>query len=233
MVEPNIINPKDIKIINPEQKEGLLEELNLPPKAIQFIRANERALQIALVVFVVCFLGWTYWGHYTETKRENASSALALAMLEADPAVRDGALSAVLDDFSGSSAAYWAMLEKGHALLKSGEYETALKDYREVASELSGKSPLQPYLLYGIALCLENLDRVDEAYAQYQKLSGYTGYELSGQLAMARMLELQGKAQEALDLYRKVQDNEKLPPQKKSIVTEKMNTIMGDASGAN
>ena len=52
MASESAFNKRLTEETSMDQVEGLLEHLNLPPKAIDFIRKNQRMLQIALAVVV-------------------------------------------------------------------------------------------------------------------------------------------------------------------------------------
>ena len=56
-----------------QDKRAILEELNLPPTAIEFVRANSRALLVALVVAVVAILGWEGYGKYTANRQARSA----------------------------------------------------------------------------------------------------------------------------------------------------------------
>ena len=49
MAGQSAFDPKNI-VKEPGGKDGLLEELNLPPKLIAFLRENARILQISIVM---------------------------------------------------------------------------------------------------------------------------------------------------------------------------------------
>ena len=62
------------KLIQPEAQTGLLEELNLPPKIVSFIRKNDKQLKAGIIGIVVIVLGWVFYDYYTEQQRSKSSS---------------------------------------------------------------------------------------------------------------------------------------------------------------
>ena len=114
MAEQSSLVGKEEKTIDIERKESLLDELNLPPIVTRFIRENARNLQIVAGCIVLLVFAWTYFDYYTETRENNASSALSLAVQEADDAARVELLQGVVNDFSGTDAALWSRVEQAH-----------------------------------------------------------------------------------------------------------------------
>ena len=77
MAENNSFADSKEKTIDIEHKDSLLDELELPPYLIKFIRENSQRLQIAAVCIVILILGWTYYDYHVQ----NVEMLLLLAAL--------------------------------------------------------------------------------------------------------------------------------------------------------
>jgi len=227
MVEHNSIERKEEKIIDIERKDGILEELNLPPHVIKFIRDNSRNLQIAAACIVLVVLGWTYYDYHIQVKENNAAAALNAAVQEVDDAARGEQLQKVATEFSGTDAARWSRIEQGHLAFKGGDYDAALVIYNEILDDLDDDSPLLPLLVYNIGLAHENSGAKDQALKYYARLAEYKGFEVKGLMSQGRIYELKGEDGEALRVYREASAKKEVTGLDKSILTEKINTLQG------
>ncbi len=230
MAEQSSLVGKEEKTIDIERKESLLDELNLPPIVTRFIRENARNLQIIAGCIVLLVFAWTYFDYYTETRENNASSALSEAVLESDDAARVELLKGVVDNFSGTDAALWSQIEQAHVAFKAANYDDALSLYNDVFDDLGSDSPLLPLLSYNIGLAYENSGDLSKALTYYAKLAGYKGFEVKGLMAQGRIYELQKEKPKALRVYREALENIGISGQDKSILTEKVSVLQ--ASGA-
>jgi predicted negative regulator of RcsB-dependent stress response len=225
MPQPENNRKPEPKIIDIEKKDGLLEELNLPPRAIKFIRDNAVNLQIAAVVLVVMTLAWSYYDHYTQTKQKEAALALSTAVKQKDNVARLESLSNVAKEYSGTGAAEWSLLEEGHLALDEGRYEEAIAVYREVYDDLPGRSPLLPLVTYVLALAHENAGQPDRALEYYRKLSANKGFKSLALTAQGRIYELRGEQANALKAYRQAAEDQALPAQSRGLIEEKINIL--------
>lgn len=230
MAEHSSLVGKEEKTIDIERKDGLLEELNLPPKVIKFIRENSLNLQIVAGCIVFLILGWTYYDYYTQTRDNKASAALYMAVQEKDVATRGELLNGVINDFSGSDAALWSRIELAHLAFQAGNYEKALPLYNSINADLDGDSPLLPLLSYNIGLAYENSGDQKKALAYYTKLAGFKGFEVKGLMAQGRIYELREEKTEALQVYRAAATREDASSQAKSILAEKINSLQASAT---
>lgn len=213
------------EIIDIEKKNGLLEELNLHPKTIRFIRANALFLQIGVVAFFVLLGAWSYYDHYTQTKRSEASLALANAVKEKDSAGRQRSLAKVVDDYAGTGAALWSRLEQGDLAAKDKNYQGALTLYSGVYQDLSSDSTLKPMLEFVLAQTYENLGQLDKAMDYYRKLAEHKSFTMVALPAQGRIYELKGDKAGALKMYQEATADQALSGQSRSILTEKINSL--------
>lgn len=180
-----------------DQVEGLLEHFNLPPKAIIFIRKNQRIIQVAIAIIIVAVVAWSLYGSYVEKQREKAASALSVAM-EETPETRAAALSDVIANYGNTSSAVWAKVELAHLDMGNGQFAGAAEKYKSLVGETDEDTPLKPLLIFGLAQAYEGDMKYTEAEAQYNLLKEFRGFEPIGYIALGRLEESQGNIDKAI-----------------------------------
>jgi predicted negative regulator of RcsB-dependent stress response len=183
-----------------DKVEGVLEHFNLPPKALAFIRANQKALKIALIVILVAVVSGSLYRSYRQKVQDEAASALANAIRH-EPSGQAEALKKVAEKYSSTSSALWAKIELGHLDMKNGAYAEAGDKYRKILAETKEANPLYPLVLFGVAQALEADKKFAEAVSQYDKLKNYKGFEQFGYDGMERIEEMQGNIDKAIAIY--------------------------------
>lgn len=213
------------EIIDIEKKQGLLEALNLPPKAIRFITTYALHLQIGVVLLFVLVGAWSYYDYYSQKKQSEATQALAAAVLEKDSAARLQSLAKVSSDYSGTGAAIWSRLEQGNQASLDKKYPEALALYNGVYNDLPSGSPLRPLLEYALAQTYENGGQLEPAMTYYRKLAEHKSFKAIALPAQGRIYELQGDKANALKMYQEAAEDKELSGQSRSILTEKINNL--------
>lgn len=213
------------EIIDIEKKEGLLEALNLPPKAIRFFKTYALHVQIGVVLFFVLVGAWSYYDYYSQNKQSEAIQALAAAVMQKDSAARLQSLAKVSSDYSGTGAAIWSRLEQGNQASRDKKYQEALALYTGVYDDLPAGSPLRPLLEYALAQTNENGGQLDQAMANYRKLAEHKSFKAIALPAQGRIYELQGDKVNALKMYQEAAEDQGLSGQSRSILNEKINNL--------
>ncbi len=185
---------------NMDKVEGLLEHFNLPPKVIDFIRINQRIIQLAITVVVIGVVVWSLYGSYRERIREEASSALSVA-LQSDQAARADALRAVAEKYGSTSSALWARVELAHLDMQKGLFDEASKQYQAILSDVKTSTPLYPLIIFSLGQSLEGAKRYQEAFNQYDLLKDIKGFEQMAYTGMGRIEEAQGNNDKAIAIY--------------------------------
>lgn len=176
---------------------GVLEQLNLPPAVIEFVRKHKRTIYIVIGAISITVVIWALFDSYQEKKIANSSSALAVAQkIEGDDKVT--ALQNVVDDFSGTSAALWAKIELARYYITKSEHKTALQHYQEVSQAIDETNPLFALVAFGIAQTEESLSNYDSAIQEYSILKTINGFESIGYTGAARIYEVQGQNENAI-----------------------------------
>lgn len=182
-----------------DKVEGLLEHFNLPPKVIDFIRANKRMIQAAIAIVIVAVVVWSLYGSYRDRITEEATSALSLAMEKKDGHAE--ALRVVIEKYGSTSSALWANVELAHLDMKQGAFSDASKKYAEIIPAVKITNPLYPLVVYGFAQSLEGDKQYQEASSQYDLLKEVKGYEYIAHIGLGRLEEVQGNIDKAIAIY--------------------------------
>lgn len=180
-----------------DQVEGLLEHFNLPPKAITFIRKNQRMIQVVIGLVVVAVVAWSLYGSYVEKQREAGATALSLAMERPD-SEKAVALAGVIEKYGSTTSATWAEVELAHLDMRNGSFDDAAAKYSGLAVQLKDSNPLKPLAIYGLAQAYEAGNKYSDAEVQYNLIKEIKGYEAIGYIGLGRLEEAQGNIDKAI-----------------------------------
>ncbi len=200
MSEQSAFNQNEVAEGAYVEPRGVLDQLNLPPGFVKFVRKNKRAIQITGAVIVVVVVAGSLYQSYRTTRLDDAASSLSISM-DATGDEKFKALEHVASDFSGTPSALWAQVELGHMSMKDGLYSKAGGYYSQVRNEVSDTNPMYGLLTFGMAQAEEADKKYIEASDSYSVLKGIDGYKDEGFIGMARVLEAEGKNSEALGVY--------------------------------
>ena len=180
-----------------DQVEGLLEHFNLPPKAITFIRKNQRIMQVLLALGIAAVVGFSLYGSYMDKQREEAATALSQAMAK-DADTQAAALSAIVKDYSKTTSSKWAEIELAHLDMKSSNFKGAIDKYSALVNKTDSDNPLKPLVIYGLAQAFEGAKMYSESEVQYNLLKDFKGFEAIGYISLGRLEETQGNIDKAI-----------------------------------
>jgi len=183
--------------------EGLLEQLNVPPAVITFVRRNIRMVQIITVLVIVSVVSWALYGSYRDKRIEEASTALSSALNMEQTQMME-ALATVEEEFSGTDAALWAEIKTAQELSRSGNVEDSKEKYQALLNKNEGSSSLKPLLIFGVAQASETLGQYENGAEQYGALKIIDGYQEIGFNGLARIYEIQGDVVNALATYQEL-----------------------------
>ena len=230
MSTQSLFSKKNIQSQQPDTRTGLLEELNLPPAVITFIRKNARNLQIGLICVVVLVLAWISFDYYTEMQEKKGASLLASGLQAESAEQRVELLENVIREYGRTDAARWSRLELAHLDYKEGRFEAAAAKYKEILDALPANNSLVPLTRLNLAQSYEEAGQLDQAIAQYSLLEKSAGVANQAYWGLARMYMAKGdtalarKAYE--DLLKSLGDT--VEPGIKSQIEEKLASL--DAS---
>lgn len=200
MTKDNVFHKPYVDERDKNNLEGLLEQLNLPPAVITFVRNHKRAVQAGAAVIVVAVVAWALYDSYRENRIQEARSALAAASVAEEQELL-AKLAAVEADYGGTDAARWAAITRAQELAKRGETGEALALYEEIQGTVKKSSPLYPLLTFGIAATSETAGDYEQAAAAFTSLQSMQGFVELGYLGLGRVRERQGDVAAALKVY--------------------------------
>ena len=86
-------------------------------------------------------------------------------------------------------------------MIKTGQKDEALTIYQDVLADLDESSPLYPLVTLSLAQGQEINGNYTEAAAEFEKVKNIEGYQDAGYFGLARISEVQGDNQKALEIY--------------------------------
>jgi predicted negative regulator of RcsB-dependent stress response len=182
------------------EPSGVLDQLNLPPGVVKFMRNNKRILQITGILTVIVVVSGSLYNSYRIKRSENSASSLTISM-DSTGETKSKALQQVIAEYSGTPAAIWARTELGHMAMKESDYKKALEHYVAVQDQISKSNPMYGLLTFAAAQAEEADKNYTGASSRYASLKEIDGYKDEGFMGMARVLEAQGEDQKALAVY--------------------------------
>ncbi|MBC8318683.1 MAG: tetratricopeptide repeat protein [Desulfobulbaceae bacterium] len=209
--EHSAFNKKYVEEVTPS-KRTLLDELNLPPKVTEFIRRNEKTIQMVLIAIFVLICANTFWDYYSQKQKNDSASLLAEAMSQTEDAVRVEQLNKVIDEYPGSGAALWSEVSLAQQMLKDEKYGEAVTKYNAIISDVGKGSALYPLILQDLARAYDLKGDYQESLKQYSLLREIGGFGTVGYLGEARLYEQMEKKEQARDAYEKALAQTDLSP---------------------
>jgi predicted negative regulator of RcsB-dependent stress response len=182
-------------------KKAILEELNLPPAVITFLRKHAKTIKIVLVVIAVAVIVWEGYGEYNLRQQEKSSSLLFTAVNAKNEGEQKELLQNLIQKFSSSKSAAWANIELGHIAFQEKNYREAINKYQEVIQNLSTDSSLYPLVQFSLAQASDSIGDTDKSESAYQALLQYNGFAAQGYLGLGRLYEKKGDVKKALEMY--------------------------------
>ena len=193
MADKSLFDKKRIEQQAQVETSGLLEQLNLPPALISFVRRNRRAIWTVTGVVVAVVVVVSLYGSYRDYRIAKGVAALDAA-LQAPKASQADLLRKVAADFSSTPASTWARIRLAELTVAGGKTEAALKELAQVDAALADKNPLKPLVIYRQAVLAEQLNRLEDAAGLYRRLLAYKGYEIDSHYNLGRVKAARGDA---------------------------------------
>ena len=200
--EHNVFTKKHTEEVT-QAKQTLLDELNLPPQAATFIRENQRALFVifCLVIFSIC--GRSYYIHYTASKIDRSSGALAKALVVKGEGTKIEALQAVLTDYPGTGASGWATISLAQEHIKNKQYTDAVSLLQTYIASLKQDAPERVLCKLLLAYSYEENGQNELALIVYREIRDIHEFMVVGNINVARVCEKMGNKTDAIDAYEK------------------------------
>jgi len=184
-----------------QDKNAILEELDLPPALVTFLRKNARTIKVVLIVLAVVIVAWEGYGEYKQRQLEKSSALLYTATKAETNEQKLKLLDQVEKKYDGSNSAMWAKIERAHILFKDKEYAKAVETYSQVLAAIEPGDSLYPLVEFSLAQAYDSMDETAKADSAYHKLLDYPGFAAEGYLGLGRLYEKSGAKDKALDMY--------------------------------
>ncbi len=207
MSEPGTFDPNQLKLQPLGPPPGLLDQFNLPPKVITFMRGHHRSLWAVFIAVIALSLSWAGYDAYRDNRQQQATSALDAALL----ATQDKAsqLDKVTAQFAGTDAAQWARVELALLDEREGQVAKAITPLQTINAGLDAKALLKPLLLTKLAALAEREGKLDRALALYTELSSWESFATESYRSRGRVSEQLGNKEEAIAMYTKYLEQER------------------------
>jgi tetratricopeptide (TPR) repeat protein len=111
------------------------------------------------------------------------------------------ALTAVTENYSGTTSALWAKVNAAHEMMNTDQKQAALNAYTEIRDEIDASSLLYPLVTIGLAQAHASIGNFDASAVEYEKLKDIEGYDDVGYFGLARINEERGDFPKALSIY--------------------------------
>ncbi len=200
MSEQNAFDRRPLDLPPIAEPQGLLEQFNLPPKAIDFLRTNSRIIWTVFGCVAVVVITVSLYGSYREYKTNQAASALDLALLDNEK--RLVKLQAVVTDYSSTPSADLAKIEMVKLYEEKKQYDSGVSLLNELNATVADDSPLKPLITYKLAALYEKQEQIEKAMGSYTVLSSMTEFEATAFKAMGMLAEKHGNREQAISYYK-------------------------------
>lgn len=201
MAEQSAFDPKNIQLQTLGPPPGLLEQFNLPPGVIKFIRRNQRTIWMAVIGCVSLAVAVAAYTSYRQYRAGKAVSALDAALIA--PQERRPLLTKVVEDYADTPSGRWARIELAFVDEKAGQAAQAITQLAAVNATLAPRDALKPLILTKLGALHEDQGQFDQALLVYGDLASIEGFGPEATRAQGRVNEQLGRPAEALALYSK------------------------------
>lgn len=201
MTEQNVFDRRSIEMDSMSAPDGLLEQLNLPPALIKFLRQNSKAVWAVVICVTIIVVTVSLYGSYRAYRLDKAASALDAAIESSVD--RAGQLKGVIEEYGSTPAALWAKVELVSLYDKEGEHDKAVHLLQEIDAETPEGSSLKPLITYKIGTIYEKQGVMEKALGMYTVLSQMAGFEAQAYKAMGLVNDKLGNNDQAVAMYRK------------------------------
>ena len=201
MAEQSAFDRKNIQLQTLAPPMGLLEQFNLPPAAITFIRRNQRAIWLAVAGCVLLAAAISAYTSYQQYRYDKAAAALDVAL----GAKQESRLmlDKVVQEYEATPSGMWARIELAFLDEKEGQASKAIARFEAINAGLTMQSLLKPLVLGKLAALHEKEKQFDKALLFYGEQATKEGFAPEAYRAMGRVNEQMGKSTEAAAMYGK------------------------------
>ena len=194
--------------INPMlEEQGLLEQFNLPPKLINFLRNNSKIIWIIIGCVSVVVVAVSLYGSYKTHMINKGASALDEALQATEN--KEALLNKVVDDFGATPSALWAQVALANYYQTESQIDKAIAILNGLQTDTSLPETVRPMVTLKLAGLYEAEGKNEQALGAYTVLSSMPGYESEAFKSMGRIQESLGNKEQAVAMYNKYVEQQK------------------------
>jgi len=201
MADQSAFDRNQIETSAMSETSGILDQLNLPPAAVSFLRKNQRMLWVIVAVVAASVAAASLYGSYRNYQINQANSALDTAMLATGDKSAE-LLQEITEKYSATPSALWARIELAKIAADKKDFAGAIAELQMVNSKITVKNPLKPLVLYSLAGLQEKMQDFAAAIGMYQELAAFSGFTADAHYAMGRVYVAMDKKAEAVEQYK-------------------------------
>lgn len=201
MAQQNAFDKNSLENAKLLQPEGILDQLNLPPALIDFLRKHQKPLWIVTIVVVIAVVAISLYSSYRTYTIDKAASALDTAM--AATSGKKDLLAQVAEKYTSTPSAIWARVELAQLAQKSGDTKTAVAEFELLRQAVGNKAVITPLVLTSLGTLYEEENNHDAALAVFSELAMINGFAAEANRAMGRINESRGNSEQAVVMYTK------------------------------
>lgn len=201
MADQSAFDPKNIQLQTLGPPPGLLEQFNLPPRMIKFIRRHQRTIWLVVIGCVSLAVAVSAYTSYCQYRAGKAVSALDAALIASQE--RRPLLTKVVEDYADTPSGRWARIELALVDEKADQAAQAITQLAAVNATLAPEDPLKPLILTKLGALHEEQGQFDQALLVYGDLAAIEGFGPEATRALGRVNEQLGRSAEALAAYNK------------------------------
>lgn len=189
-------------------------------KVNNFLEKNRKIFIAILIAVIVCLIGFIVAVSMSAKQKEKNIARIdeiSFVLTDGSASLEEGELDARRNDAleklqplakKGGIAGARANLLCAELSYQQNDYENALNYWKNAALK-SKKSYIAPLAYYQIAVCYEQLNKLEEAAENYKLASDSKEFALvpHAKFSYARVLETLGKIDEAIDVYAQLNDD--------------------------
>ncbi len=198
--QPSAFDLKHIEENAASEMSGVLDQLNLPPGLIDFLRKNQRTIWIVIGVVATVVTVVSLYGSYRNYTLNKAAKAYDQAII-LDGGEKKAALEKIAESFSATPSGIWSKVALAHIDQEAGEFKGAIDKLTAINSGLRSTSLLKPLVLVNLGGLYEQEKQFDQAAATYQELKTLKGFEAPAGRSLGRVAEEKGEMEKAIGLY--------------------------------
>jgi predicted negative regulator of RcsB-dependent stress response len=178
---------------------------------LAWVEVNKKKLLIGAAVGAVAIGAWSIYGWHRDHAEAEANAALFKVDAPSTgpdntPGPSADTFLQVAASYPGTSAGGRALLFAADALFRAGKFGDAKTQFEKFLSDYA-EHPLAPTAAFGVAACLDAMNKTNEALVAYQDVltrHGASAVAAQAKMGLARLYETQNSPAQALKLYEEV-----------------------------